>query len=44
MSKDCCKTEGGCAPKKGCCSLKKVVGLVVFAGIAGFLWKKFKKS
>ncbi|MBB3882158.1 hypothetical protein GGR01_000996 [Acetobacter oeni] len=44
MSKDTCTTGGCCAPKKGCCSLKKIVGLVVFTGIAGLLWKKFRKS
>lgn len=44
MAKDCCNTEAGCAPvkKKGCCSLKKVLGLVVVAGVVSFLWKKFK--
>ncbi|TCS34080.1 hypothetical protein EDC15_10421 [Acetobacter aceti NBRC 14818] len=42
MAKNCCKTDG-CAPaKKGCCGLKKIVGVMIVAGIAGFLWKKFK--
>lgn len=43
MSKECCAPgDKTCATKKGCCSLKKVLGLVVVAGVAGFLWKKFR--
>ncbi|WP_217410026.1 hypothetical protein [Acetobacter estunensis] len=42
MAKDCCKGAGDCASKKGCCSFKKVFGFIVVAGIAGFLWKKFR--
>jgi hypothetical protein len=42
MAKNSCKT-GGCVPaKKGCCSLKKIAGIMIVAGIAGFLWKEFK--